>query len=172
MFSLGCNSNVKSKHFVPDFEKIVAVIEKEISEKDPYKYMGHLRYPTFIFAKTDFSAFDTINFNSSSVVANYDTLERRITSITVALYKNSEGVASQTNTFYYDSQNKLLKINILTYAVNPQAFCSYYFQDNQLVYQKTKNIEVKDLILFRIKVDSIYEKAKKELLGRQLIDYN
>lgn len=170
VFLLSCHSNVQTKQYSSDTDKTIAEIDKDISEKDTYKYMGHLRFPTYHFSKADFPTFDSLNFIYSLVIAHYDTLNRQITRIAVLSYKDTGTGASQTDDFYFDRHNRLIKISVLTHDTSPQYFATYYFKDNNLIYEEAKKVEVKDLKLYRLKIDSIYDKVKKELVTKKLID--
>src|SRR6187401_860226 len=62
-------------------------IDKLILEKDPYESsMAYLRFPTHGFRADSFPLLDS-NFVQSFVRVNYDTLTRKITSISFALGK-------------------------------------------------------------------------------------
>lgn len=164
-----CCTNINSRSYIANASEEVSKIDREISETDTYKYMGHLRYPSYHFNKTDFPLFDS-NFIQSLVTAYYDTLTRRITRIQVYSYKCTTSGPAQIDDFYFDNNNQLMKINIVDVTTDPQNFASYYFQGNMLIFEGKRNVEIKNLHTYLLKVNSIYKKVSKTLIDKKLID--
>ena len=165
----GCIQDIKTKSYSQNVSVEVSRIDQLIVEKDTYKYMGDIRYPSYSFNETDFPLFDS-NFVQSLVMAYYDTLTRKIIRIGILSYKHTNSSPSRIDDFYFDDSNQLIKIDVLTPNTSPQHFASYYFQSNRLIYEKTKAIEVKDLNSYLNKIDNIYKVVRKKLLNKELID--
>ncbi len=167
---LACNTNIKAKVYSSDASLKVPKIDKLIAEKDTYKYMGDRRFPGYTFDKSAFATFDRSKFMYSLVTAYYDTLTKKITRISIYSYKDTLVGPAQIDDFYFDDNNQLIKIDIVAVNSSPQDFAEYYFSNESLIYQRTKNIEVKDLKLYLSKVYNIYKKVYQTLSEGKLIN--
>jgi hypothetical protein len=155
-----CDSNIKEQ---------IDKIDETISEKHPYQNMGHLRYPANTFRADSFPLLDN-NFIQSFVTVYHDTLTRKIIRIDFALSKEGQSTTTRSDHFYYDDNNKLIKIQILTHDTDPQYSASYYFQNNNLICKRTKNIEIKDIDSYVLKTDTVYRKLSSVLLEKGIIE--
>jgi hypothetical protein len=155
-----CDSNIKEQ---------IDKIDEAISEKDTYQNMGHLRYPANAFRADSLPLLDS-NFVHSFVTVYHDTLTRRIIRIDFTLGKERLSTAARSDHFYYDDNNKLIKIQILTHDTDPQYSASYYFQNNNLICKRTKNIEIKDIDSYLLKTDTVYQKVSSVLLKKGIIE--
>lgn len=169
IFLFSCQSEVRRKTFIDNPDIIIGQIDNAIAEKDTYKYMGHLRYSTFHFSPNSFPVFDT-NFIKSLVTAHFDTLSKKVTRISILSHKDETGGPAQTDDFYFDETNELVKLHVLTHDNEPQKYAEYYFANNSLIYQETKGIEISELKSYLVKVNGIYKEVTRELLKRNLID--
>ncbi len=166
---LACNTNIKARVYSSDASLKVPKIDELITDKDTYKYMGDQRFPKFTFDTSFFATFDSTKFMYSDVTAHYDTLTKKITRISVYSYKNPLDGPTQIDDFYFDDNNLLIKITITAVNTSPQDFAEYYFSNKSLIYQRTKNIEIKDLKLYLFKIDNIYKKVFQSLSEKKLI---
>lgn len=166
---ISCNSGSPTNSCGYDLTEQLDKIDSSISAKDPYQSMGHLRFPTEGFKADSLPILDS-GFVQKFIDANYDTLTKKITRICIPLYKKSFEETSRSDCFYYDDDNYLTKIELLTYDSSPQSKASYYFHQDSLICWRTKNIEIKDLAHYTAKAKMIYSRVSIALQTKGVIE--
>src|SRR5687767_11124001 len=83
---ISCNPGSGINTCGSDVSEQTSKIDETISEKDPYQYMGHLKYPANGFRGDSFPLLDT-NFFQTMVTVYHDTLTRKIIRIDIDLGK-------------------------------------------------------------------------------------
>jgi hypothetical protein len=160
----------QKKSQLSDTEQYMEEVNSLISKRSPYQYVNAFkRFETYTFG-LDSNLTINKDYRFTMLLANYDTLTRKLISIGILYFKDKNSTYLHSEEINLDDSQRIIKIDVLDKILPEQRQAYYYFRSDSLLYKNTHNIEIPSLDEYLIKIESIKKNVAKELINKGYID--